>query len=47
MEAYKREGIDAEPYYWYTDQVNFVIFRTNTFVWLNLDFIFDHYLKNS
>ena len=23
MEAYKREGLDASDYYWYTDQVSF------------------------
>ena len=28
MEAYKREGIDASNYYWYTDQVSLFIAYT-------------------
>ncbi len=26
MEAYKREGLDAADYYWYTDQVSPILF---------------------
>ena len=26
MEAYRKNGLDPKPYYWYTDQVNSIIF---------------------
>ena len=29
MEAYKKEGLDPKPYYWYTDQVNIL----GSYIW--------------
>lgn len=31
LAAYKQEGIDASPYYWYTDQVNIKINNNYSF----------------
>ena len=47
MEAYKREGIDAAPYYWYTDQVNVLFFRKDTLLCMVklLDFMCVHNLN--
>lgn len=36
IEAYKNSGLDAKPYYWYTDQVNIIVH----FVLKNLIFQF-------
>ena len=40
MEAYKKEGVDATKYYWYTDQVQFTLLQKTSLLNISCKFKF-------